>query len=221
MPSLSPRNQLILCLGLAGVGLVLFLGNSYRQWTEGLPLPLDLLGASLFVAAVWFSVDAISRIPRSEAELQIAPQEWQAWLGLAFCIACLVMLGLNAGAFAIPEPIHRNPDAAQAGRQIGLLFAAWAIVSYLLQQRWAGHAHEDERDLLIARQASGWGRLAATLCLVSLALLLGFSDTDRLTQLSYPWLAQLILSSLLVGAGVEYAHAAYRYWQDRRGLDPS
>ena len=74
---------------------------------------------------------------------------------------------------------------------------------------------------MIARQASGWGRLATTLCLVSLALLLGFSDTDRLTQLSYPWLAQLILSSLLVGAGVEYAHAAYRYWQDRRGLDPS
>lgn len=215
----SPRNQLILSLALGGIGLVLFFGNSYRGWTAALSFPWDLLGGSLFVAAVWFCVDAVQRIPRSDAETAIAPREWQSWVGLAFCTAGLATLGLSAEAFAAQLPIHLNPDAGQAGRRIGLLFVAWAMLAYVLQQRWAGSVEADERDLQISHRACNAGRIALTLALISLALGLGFSPTERLQQLSYPWLAQLIMTCLLFGAWADYAYAAWAYWQDRRALD--
>ena len=104
---LSARNQLFASLVLAGAGLTLFFGNDYRA----LGLPLGFVGVWLFVAAVWFFVDAVHRIPRSEAELAIAPGEWQAWLGLAFVSAVLALLWAKAPAFAAHLPISQNPDA--------------------------------------------------------------------------------------------------------------
>ena len=80
MSVLSPRNRLIAWLALAGVGLVLFFSGEYRD----LGLPLGWFGSVLFIASVWFAVDAVHRLPRSDDEGTLAPGEWQAWVGLAF-----------------------------------------------------------------------------------------------------------------------------------------
>ena len=80
MTVLAPRTQLIACLLLAGLGLALFMGGEYRDFD----LPLGWVGTVLFVAAVWFCVDAVQRIPHSEDEAAVAHGEWQAWIGVAF-----------------------------------------------------------------------------------------------------------------------------------------
>lgn len=219
MTIISPRNQLIASLFFAGVGLALFFGNNYRGWTSGLDLPLDLIGAWVFVPAVWFFVDAVHRVPRSEAELVIAPQEWQAWVGLAFSLACTAALWVNLPAFAAQVPIQQNPEAGAAGRSIGHLFIAWAILAYVLKQRWAGSVVADERDLQIEQRASSWGRGATTAAVIGIAVFLGFNPTDRLQELSYPWIAQLLMSTLLLGVCVDNAVAALLYWRDRRLAD--
>ena len=216
MTLLSPRNQLIASLCLAGFGLTLFFGNSHRDWD----MPLDWIGTFLFVAAVWFFVDAVHRIPHSEAELAIAPQEWQAWVGLAFCSACLVAIWIYLPAFATPVSIRENPEAGAAGRSIGKLFVAWAVLAYVLNQRWAGTVISDERDRAIEKRASAWGRAATTAAVICIAVLLGFSPTDRLQMLSYPWIAQLLMSTLLVGVWFDNAVAALLYLRDRRQVDP-
>ena len=68
---LSPRNQLIACLLLAGVGLALFFTGEYRD----IPLPLGWLGTFLFVVAVWFCVDAVHRVPHSDEEADMLRAE--------------------------------------------------------------------------------------------------------------------------------------------------
>ena len=211
----SPRNQLVASLVLAGFGLVLFFGNNYRSWD----MPLDWIGTVLFVASVWFFVDALYRVPHSATELAIAPQEWQAWVGLAFCSACLVAIWFYLPAFAAHVSIRENPEAGAAGRSIGMLFVAWAVLAYVLNQRWAGTVLSDERDRDIEKRASTWGRAATTAAVICIAVLLGFSPTDRLQTLSYPWIAQLLVSTLLVGVCVDNAVAALLYWRDRRQVD--
>ena len=56
-------------LALAGVGLWLFFGDGIQL----AGLSLGFVGTWLFVAAVWFVVDAVHRIPRSEADLPSPP----------------------------------------------------------------------------------------------------------------------------------------------------
>jgi len=211
----SPRNQLVASLVLAGFGLVLFFGNNYRSWD----MPLDWIGTVLFVASVWFFVDALHRVPHLATELAIAPQEWQAWVGLAFCSACLVAIWIYLPAFTAHVSIRENPEAGAAGRSIGMLFVAWAVLAYVLNQRWAGTVLSDERDRDIEKRASTWGRAATTAAVICIAVLLGFSPTDRLQTLSYPWIAQLLVSTLLVGVCVDNAVAALLYWRDRRQVD--
>ena len=128
---LSPRNQLIGCLLLAGIGLGLFFSGEYRD----LGLPLGWIGSVLFVAATWFCVDAVHRIPRSEDEAMVAPGEWQAWIGVAFIGAVIAGCLLNADAFKPELPIGRNPEAGAAGRHIGTLFVAWLVLAQVLKQR--------------------------------------------------------------------------------------
>ena len=212
MTIFSPRIQLITSLVFAGVGLTLFFGNSYRSWD----LPLDWIGTVLFVAAVWFFVDAVHSVPRSDAELAIAPQEWQAWVGLAFCTASVVAIWIYLPIFAAQMSIRENPDAADAARSIGMLFVAWAVLAYVLNQRWAGTVIADERDRDIEKRASSWGRAASTALVIAIAVMLGFSPTNRLQTLSYPWIAQLLMASLLVGACFDNAVAALLYWRDRQ-----
>lgn len=212
MTTLSPRTQLIACLLLAGVGLALFFGGEYRDFD----LPLGWVGTVLFVAAVWLCVDAVHRIPHSEDEAAVAHGEWQAWIGVAFVGAVIVASLLKADVFLPQVPIGQNPDAGEAGRGIGTLFVAWLVLAYVLKQRWAGKVLEDERDTRIELVASQWGRGATAFCIIGIAVLLGFSDTDRLREFSYPFIAQMLMLALLWGLWFDQLVAALQYWRDRR-----
>jgi uncharacterized membrane protein len=212
MKSLSPRCRLVACLLLAGVGLALFFGGEYRD----LGLPLGWVGTVLFVAAVWWCVDAVHRIPHSEDEAVVAHGEWQAWVGVAFVGAVIAASLLRADAFLPQVPIGQNPEAGAAGRSIGTLFVAWLVLAYVLKQRWAGKVLEDERDVQIELTASQWGRGATTFCIIGIAVMLGFSDTDRLREFSYPFIAQMLMLSLLWGLWFDQLVAAILYWRDRR-----
>lgn len=212
MTVLSPRTQLIACLLLAGVGLALFFGGEYRDFD----LPLGWVGTVLFVAAVWLCVDAVHRIPHSEDEAAVAHGEWQAWIGVAFVGAVIVASLLKADVFLPQVPIGRNPEAGAAGRGIGTLFVAWLVLAWVLKQRWAGKVLEDERDTRIELVASQWGRGATAFCIIGIAVLLGFSDTDRLREFSYPFIAQMLMFALLWGLWFDQLIAAILYWRDRR-----
>ena len=209
---LSPRNQLIGCLLLAGIGLGLFFSGEYRD----LGLPLGWIGSVLFVAATWFCVDAVHRIPRSEDEAMVAPGEWQAWIGVAFIGAVIAGCLLNADAFKPELPIGRNPEAGAVGGKVGTLFVAWLVLGYVLQQRWTGKVQADERDARIALLASQWARGATACVVIGIAVLLGFSDTGRLREFSYPFIAHMLVFALLWGLWFDQAVAALLYWRDRR-----
>ena len=214
MNLLQPRAQLIAWLVLAGIGLALFFSGEYRDF----PLPLGWIGTFLFVAAVWFSVDALHRVASSEAEARVAHGEWQAWIGVAFVGAAIAVSLLKADVFLPQLPIGRNPDAGAVGQRIGTLFVAWLVLAHALKARWAGRVIEDERDVRIELIASQWGRYATAFVVIAIALLLGFSDTARLQQLSYPFIAQMLMTALLVGAWFDQLVAAILYWRDRRAV---
>lgn len=208
----SPRTQLIACLLLAGVGLALFFTGEYRD----IPFPAGWVGTFLFVAAVWFCVDALHRIPHSEDEAAIAHGEWQAWIGVAFVGAVIVASLINADAFLPQVPIGRNPEAGAVGKHIGTLFVAWLVLAHVLKQRWSGKVLADERDARIELVASQWGRCATAFGVIGIALMLGFSDTDRLREFSYPFIAQMLMLALLWGLWFDQSVAAFLYWRDRR-----
>ena len=210
--TLSPRSGFVLWLVLAGIGLALFFTGEYRD----LPLPLGWVGMFLFVAAVWFSVAQLHAVPPSDQEAQVAPGEWQAWVGVAFAGAVIVALVLKAEMFLPQLPIHRNPEIGAAGKSIGTLFVAWLVLAHVLKQRWAGRVQADERDARIELVAGQWARAAAAGGVVVIAVLLGFSDTDRLREFSYPFIAQMLMLALLGGLWVEQLVAAVLYWRDRK-----
>lgn len=213
MAGLSSRARFTVWLVLAGIGLALFFTGEYRD----LPLPLGWLGMCLFVAAVWFSVAQLQATPPSDEEAQIAPGEWQAWVGVAFVGAVIVTILLKAHLLLPEVPISRNPEAGAAGTSIGTLFVAWLVLTQVLKRRWAGRVQADERDVRIEQAAGGWARAATVFCVVGIAVLLGFSDTERLRGFSYPFIAQMLMLALLCGLWVEQLVAAVLYWRDRRG----
>ncbi len=214
MKALHPRTQLITWLVLAGVGLALFFSGEYRD----IPFPVGWVGTFLFVAAVWFSVDALHRVPHSDAEARISHGEWQAWIGVAFVGAVIAVSLLKAHVFLPQVPIGRNPDAGAVGQRIGTLFVAWLVLAEVLKQRWAGKVLTDERDAQIELAASQWGRYSTVFVVIAIALLLGFSDTARLQQFSYPFIAQMLMTTLLVGVWFDQLVAAILYWRDRRAV---
>lgn len=209
----SPRSRFATWLALAGVGLALFFTGEYRD----LGLPLGWLGMCLFVAAVWFSVAQLHAIPQGEGEVQVAPGEWQAWVGVAFSGAVIAAIVVKAHLFLPPLPIHRNPEIGAAGKSIGALFVAWLVLSQVLKQRWAGRVQADERDVRIALVAGQWARHAAAGGVVAIAVLLGFSDAERLRGFSHPFIAQMLMLALLAGLWMEHLVAAVLYRRDRRG----
>ena len=209
----SPRSRFVMWLVLAGVGLALFFTGEYRD----LGLPLGWLGMFLFVAAVWFSVAQLHAIPASDEESQVAPGEWQAWVGVAFAGAVIAVLVLKADLFLPQLPIHRNPQIGAAARSIGTLFVAWLVLAQVLKQRWTGRVQADERDVQIALVAGQWARCAAAGGVIAIALLLGFSDTERLRGFSYPFIAHMLVLALVCGLWVEQLASAMLYRRDRRG----
>lgn len=177
-----------------------------------------MLGIWLFIAAAWFFVDAVHRVPRSEAELAVAPGEWRAWVAVAFLTAILAAMWFDAPVFFAQLPIGENPDASGAGRRSGNLVIAWLVLDWVLRQRWKGAVVEDERDRRIEQVAGRWGRCATVAGVFGIALLLGFSPTARLQQFSYPLLAHLLVAALVLGAWFDHATSAWMHWRDRRAL---
>lgn len=212
MSRFSPRSWFVTWLVLAGVGLALFFTGEYRD----LGLPLGWLGLCLFIAAVWFSVAQLQAIPHSDEEAQVAPGEWQAWVGVAFAGAVIAAIVLKAHLFLPQLPIQRNPEIGAASQSIGTLFVAWLVLAQVLKQRWAGRVQADERDARIELVAGQWARYAAAGGVIAIAVLLGFSDTDRLRDFSYPFIAQMLMLALLAGLWVEQLVTAVLYWRDRR-----
>ena len=215
MASIAPRLQLCAGLLLAGAGYLVFSESSGNV----LGMPPGVVGSLLFFPGVWGCALAIRRLPGSDAELSIAPGEWQAWLGLVFVGSILGSVLATADVFAAQVPVGANPRALAAGRVIGCMFVAWVVLGAILRRRWRGSVLEDERDVQIARRASDSGRWMTVAGVVAMAVMLGFSPTQRLQQFSYPWIAQLLMAALLAGALVEHGVAAWLYWRDRRGAD--
>lgn len=52
--------------------------------------------------------------------------------------------------------------------------------------------------------------------MIGIAVLLGFSDTERLREFSYPFIAQMLLFALLWGLWFDQLMTALLYWRDRR-----
>ncbi len=208
----SARTRLVLWLLAAGIGLALFFTGEYRD----LDLPLGWIGTVLFVAATWFSVDALYRVPHSEEEAGVAPGEWQAWIGVAFVGAIIVASLLKADVFLPQVPIGQNPETNKVGQSIGTLFVAWLVLAHVLKQRWAGKVLADERDVQIELAAGQWGRGATAFFIIGIAVLLGFTDTEHLREFSYPFIAQMLMLTLLWGLWFDQLVAALLYWRDRR-----
>ena len=81
-----------------------------------------------------------------------------------------------------------------------------------------GQGTDGGTDGQIELTASQWGRGATTFCIIGIAVLLGFSDTDRLREYSYPFIAQMLMFALLWGLWFDQLVAALLYWRDRRAM---
>lgn len=208
----TPRARFIASTLLAAVGLWLFFGDGID--VRG--VSLGFVGVWLVVAAAWLMVDAAHRNARTEAELAVSPGEWQAWIGAVFLAVLLAQMALHADAFAGHVPIQDSPAANIAGRRLATVFVAWLVLLHVLKRRWEGRVLSDERDRRIAEVSASWGRSAIIAVVVGMAVMLGFSPTARLQQISYPMLAQMLMAALVLGAWFDHAVAAILYWRDRR-----
>ena len=61
-------------------------------------------------------------------------------------------------------------------------------------------------------------RGATAFCVIGIAVLLGFSETERLREFSYPFIAQMLMFALLWGLWFDQLVAALLYWRDRRAV---
>lgn len=219
MPINTPRNRFVLSLIVAGVGLALFLSGSYRNWTSGWGQPWEFLGVLVFVAGVWYSVDSVKKGASGDPENELPPQGWLAWLGLIFSSACLVTLWLSWSAFSPHTPVWNNADAGQVGRNLGLLFVSWAILSAVLRRRWGSAVIYDERDIQIAFRACNMGRIAITASVIAIALMLALAPSSWLASFSFPLLAQALMTTLLIGHWVDCLMLVRFYSHDRQSAE--
>lgn len=172
------------------------------------------VGVVLLMALLWSSLWVIST--RSEQALSSAasPGEWQAWLGLAFLTLATVYFVLKLPLFAVTGTVMDNPDASRVGRNVVMLMIAWAILSSVMGSRWKG-VRSDERDRQIAASGEIGARYTLVVCLIALAVLLGFSPADRLQWATPLMLANLLILALMVSSLVETVVQAVSYWRDR------
>jgi len=171
-------------------------------------------GIFLLMTVAWSSMYAIGQIPAAGIGNEASPGEWRAWIGLGFVAAIAAYSVVHAHVFQGP-PIWQNPDANRVGRNIAMLVIAWAILSQVLQARWQGRVQQDERDREIETRAGVWARMSLTVFAIGLALLLGFSPSDRLAWAPPLMIAHLLIVGLILSSLVEYAVTAVSYWRDR------
>lgn len=204
------RTTFVPLLALAGLALWLLVAGPSRL----LGFDTGHVGMVVLVATAWSSLYAITRMPRAGSD-QISPGEWKAWVGLGFMVVAVVYFASHLQVFTVGGPAD-NPHANRVGRNLVMLLVAWTVLSSVLKSRWNGEIEEDERDRQITAQSRGWGHGAVTACVVGLALLLGFSPPDRLQWATHFMIGNLLVLSLMVGCGFDYAAKAALYWRDRR-----
>ncbi len=197
-------------LAVAGFALWLLLAGPSKL----LGIDTGQAGTALLISLAWVSLYLIHRLPRGEHEKAISPGEWKAWLGTAFTAAAIAYFLSKLPVFAAAAIPH-NPAASAVGRNLVLLLIAWTVLSSVLGSRWKGEVEEDERDREIARQASGWGRGALTVCIIGLALMLGFSPPHKLLWATHLMIANQLVLALMWGCLFGYAASAVYYWRDR------
>jgi uncharacterized membrane protein len=197
-------------LMVAGLALWLLLAGPGRL----LGIETNNAGIYLLMAATWGALLAVQRWPREDVDA-VSPGEWRAWIGLAFMTAAIAYL-LAKSAVLAAAPLPANPDAGAVGRNLVLLFVAWIALSQVMQSRWSGQVHEDERDRVIERRASDWSRCALSVGVLVLAVMLGMSPADRVAWATPPAVANLLLFELLVAAAVGHAVSVVSYVRDRR-----
>lgn len=206
----SRSAPMVLLLAVAGIAFWLLLaGPSNVLGFDG-----GNVGVVLLMAILWGSLWLVST--RSEQELSAAasPGEWQAWLGLAFLALATTYFVLKLPLFAVAGTAMDNPDASRVGRNVVMLMIAWAILSSVMSARWKG-VRSDERDRQIAARGEAWARCALVVCIIALAVLLGFTRADRLQWATPLMLANLLILILMVSNLVETAVQAVSYWRDR------
>lgn len=173
------------------------------------------LGVFALITASWASLVAISRLPRDGIETAISPGEWRAWIAFAFTAVIAIYAATHAAAFQGP-PLWRNPDAQRVGRTIALMVIAWIILSSVLRRRWHDRVQQDERDRQIEARASEAARITLSVLAIALAVLLGFTPSERLAWAPPPMIAHLIVLALIAASLVESGYVALAYWRDRR-----
>jgi hypothetical protein len=204
------RRAFVGLLVLASTGLWLLMAGPNRL----LGLDLGSLGVALLIAATWGALFAVAKLPAHGIENEISPGEWRAWIALAFTAVIAVYSIAHAPVFQGP-PLWRNPDANRVGRNIALLVIAWAVLSRVLATRWDGRIQQDERDREIESKANGWARTSLSVFAIGIAVLLGFTPTERLAWAPPPMIAHLLVIGLIMSCLVDYAYTAIAYWRDR------
>lgn len=205
------RSVQVLCL-FSAVLLALWL--LFAAADRVLGIDSGSAGFSLLVAAAWGGLYVLYRTPRGELESTIAPGEWRAWIGVVFMLQLTLYLLLKSQVFS-GDALLGNPAAAAVGRNVGLLFVAWIVVSSVMNHRLKGQVQEDERDRQIAGMSSSWGRYALVFGVAGVAVMLGFSPAEKLAWARPVTLAHLLVFTVLWGSLVEYVVSAILYWRDR------
>lgn len=172
-------------------------------------------GVALLMTAAWVSLYAISRMPDGGIGQAVSPGEWRAWLAFGFTAAIAVYAIAHAAVFQGP-PLYRNPDAGRVGRNVAMLAIAWMVLSNVLGTRWRAKVQEDERDRAIEARAASFARTSLALYVIGLAVMLGFSPSEKLAWAPLPMVAHLLVIGLILSCMVEYGVTAVAYWRDRR-----
>lgn len=198
-------------LAAAGLGLWLLLAGV--ESVAG--LDVGGIGFAVLVLSTWSALHGVWRLSLTEAELQVSPAEWKAWIGTAFMTVAVAYFLASMHLFQVAD-LSASPEARDVGRNLVLLLVAWHVLSTSFARRWKGRVQVDERDREIEREAAGWARHAISAMIVVLAILLGLSPADRLQWATLPMVANLLVLVLMVGCLVDNAASAVRHWLDRR-----
>ena len=205
------RLALPMLLAAAGLGLWMLLAGAESLFG----LDLGSIVFAVLVLSAWGALHGVWRLSLTDAELQVSPAEWKAWIGTAFMAAAVAYFVARMHVFQTPS-LADSPEAQQVGRNLVMLLVAWTVLSSTVGRRWKDRVQEDERDREIEREAAGWSRHAVTGMIVVLAVLLGISPADRLQWASLPMIANLLVLVLMVGCLVDNGASAVRHWLDRR-----
>ncbi len=198
-------------VGVAAVALWMLLAGPAKV----LGIDTGSAGVALMLIVAWGSLYAIGRMPDGGIGHAVSPGEWRAWLAFGFTAAIAAYAIVHAAVFQGP-PLFRNPDAGRIGRNIAMLAIAWMVLSHLLGARWRAKVQTDERDRAIEARAASCASTTLGVYVIGLAVMLGFSPSEKLAWAPPPMIAHLLVVGLILSCVVEYGVTAVSYWRDRR-----